>query len=154
MSSPLNDTKLEGGGVDCRGVLARVELHFTEHRELSAFSALILLGGMCMQARQMFRVPFLMGRRASHEIRKIQGLVPHYHVQFLEIVLFSWRIRGSQIPCKLRKKFSWSFWVGRPPPLSGCLRVQLEERLGEPMGLDSEPFLKPIERANSIQGQP
>ena len=43
---------------------------------------------------------------------------------------------------------------------SGCLRVRreerlrLEERLGKPMGLDSEPFLKPIARASSIRGQP
>ena len=37
---------------------------------------------------------------------------------------------------------------------SGGLRVRLEEWLGKPMGLDSEPFLKPIGRANSTQGQP
>ena len=37
---------------------------------------------------------------------------------------------------------------------SGCLRVRLGERLGKPMGLDSEPFLKPIGRANSTRGQP
>ena len=34
------------------------------------------------------------------------------------------------------------------------LRVRLEERLGKPMGLDSEPFLKPIGRANSTRGHP
>ena len=36
----------------------------------------------------------------------------------------------------------------------GRLRVRLVEWLGNPMGLDSEPFLKPIGRANSTRGHP
>ena len=36
----------------------------------------------------------------------------------------------------------------------GRLRLRLEERLGKPMGLDLEPFLKPIGRANSTRGHP
>ena len=37
---------------------------------------------------------------------------------------------------------------------SGRLRVQLGDRLGKPMGLLFEPFLKSISRANSSRGQP
>ena len=36
----------------------------------------------------------------------------------------------------------------------GLLRVRFEERLGKPMGVIPEPFLKPIGRANSTRGQP
>ena len=36
----------------------------------------------------------------------------------------------------------------------GRLRVRLPESLGKPMGLDLEPFLKIIGRANSTRGQP
>ena len=57
-------------------------------------------------------------------------------------------------PPMLQDGAAWAGMGEGSKTLSGRLRVRLEERLGKPMGLDSEPFLKPIGRANSTRGQP